>query len=190
MTTTTIGATTVAKASWLRITMVGLALGILGVLMMGLAMLFGQETDEGPFQHTADYILTASALPQGVGLLLLTLGFHRLEGGLDGRLGRIGVWVYALCMIELVVQCMASVVVGEELIWGPLYPVCALGLMIGLVLLAAGSWNVGLLPKWMLAVWPPLGLIGSFGGLGPVPLVFVAFLGVLACVLPGRLNAR
>jgi hypothetical protein len=80
------------------------------------------------------------------------------------------------------------VVVGAELIWGPLYPVCAFGLMIGLALLAAGSWRVGLVPRWMLAVWPPLGLVGSFLGVGPIPLVFVAFLVVLAVLLRARVE--
>jgi hypothetical protein len=60
--------------------------------------------------------------------------------------------------------------------------------MIGLALLAAGSWKVGLLPKWMLGVWPPLGLIGSFFGIGTIALVFMAFLALLAMVLPQRLR--
>jgi hypothetical protein len=171
-------------AFWLRLTQVGIALAIVGLLMMGLAMLFGTFHDDD--FHAVDYVLTSAALPQGVGLLIATLGFHRLQRGRDGRLGTAGVWVYGVCMVELVIQCMASVVVGSELIWGPLYPLCAFGLMLGLVLLAAGSWRVGLLPKWMLGVWPPLGLIGSFLGVGPIPLVFVAFLAVLAVVLPRR----
>lgn len=89
-------------------------------------------------------------------------------------------------MTELVIQCMASVAAGAELRWGPAYPVCAFGLMLGLALLAVGSWRVGLLPKWMLAVWPPLGLVGSFLGVGPIPLVFVAFLFILGIILPRR----
>ena len=67
-------------------------------------------------------VLTAAALPQGVGLLMVTLGFHRLQQGGDGRLGTVGVWIYAVCMTELIIECMASVAAGAELIWGPLYP--------------------------------------------------------------------
>jgi hypothetical protein len=81
---------------------------------------------------------------------------------------------------------MASVVAGSELRWGPAYPVCAFGLMVGLALLAAGSWRVGLLPRWMLGLWPPLGLVGSFLGVGPIPLVFVVFLVILGVVLYRR----
>jgi hypothetical protein len=190
MTATTVRAETQTAGPWLRLTLVGIGLGIVGLLMMGLSMLLASPTEEGPFKNASDYVLTAAALPQGVGLFLTTLGFHRLQRGRDGRLGRAGVWVYGLCMTELVIQCMASVAAGAELIWGPLYPICAFGLTIGLALLAAGSWKVGLLPKWMLGVWPPLGLVGSFLGVGPIPLLFVAFLLTLAVMLPRRLHDR
>jgi hypothetical protein len=189
MTTTTLPAETRTDTFWLRVTHVGVALAVVGLLMMGLTMLLAPSTYGGGYHyhHLSEYVLTSAALPQGIGLVLVTLGFHRLQRGRDGRLGTIGVWIYVLCMTELVIQCMASVAVGTELIWGPLYPVCAFGLMIGLALLAAGSWRVGLLPTWMLAAWPPLGLVGSFLGIGPIPLVFVAFLVTLALVLPRRM---
>ena len=174
---------------WLRLTLVGIALAIVGLLMMGLTMLLATSTHESDF-HATDYVLTGAALPHGLGLFLATFGFHRLEHGRDGRLGTAGIWVYGLCMTELVIQCMASVAAGSELVWGPIYPVCAFGLMVGLALLAAGSWRVGLLPTWMLGVWPPLGLVGSFLGVGPIPLFFVAFLVVLGIVLPRRLRNR
>ena len=179
---------------WLRLTLIGIGLAIVGLLMMGLSMLTKQtasapgSSSGGDFRGVYDYVLTAAALPQGVGLLLVALGFHRLQHGRDGTFGTIGIWVYGVGMTELVIQCMASVSAGSELVWGPIYPLCAFGLMVGLALLAAGSWRVGLLPKWMLGVWPPLGLVGSFFGIGPLPLVFVAFLALLAVVLPQRLR--
>ncbi|MGI8456837.1 MAG: hypothetical protein ACR2LI_01815 [Propionibacteriaceae bacterium] len=190
MTATTLRPEVRTDASWLRITLVGIALAIIGLLMMGLTMLLAPTTSAGDFQHASDYVLTAAALPQGVGLLLVTLGFHRLQHGRDGRLGTVGVWIYGVCMTELIIQCMASVAAGSELVWGPVYPLCALGLMVGLALLATGSWRVGLLPKWMLGAWPPLGLVGSFLGIGPIPLVFVVFLVVLAFALPRRLRSQ
>jgi hypothetical protein len=173
------------EPSWLRLTLVGIGLAIVGLLMMGLMMLFG--TSHGDDFHASDYVLTGAALPQGVGLFLATLGFHGLQRGRDGKLGTAGVWLYGLCMTELIIECTASVAAGSELIWGPLYPLCAFGLMAGLALLAAGSWRVGLLPKWMLGVWPPLGLVGSFLGIGPIPLLFVAFLAAVGVMLPQRL---
>lgn len=189
MTTTTLRAEPRTDILWLRLTMIGVGLAIVGLLMMDLTMLFAPTSNGGDFQSAWDYVLTIAALPQGVGLFLVVLGFHRLQRGRDGRLGTAGVWVYGVCMTELIIQCMASVAASSELIWGPLYPLCAFGLMVGLALLAAGSWNVGLLPRWMLGVWPPLGIVGSFLGIGPIPLVFVAFLVVLALVLPRRLRA-
>ena len=189
MTTTAADTGTITGASWLRITLAGIVLAIVGLLMMGLAMLFGQHTENGPYEYPADYLITAAALPHGVGLFLTVLGYHRLQRGRDGMLGRIGVWLYGICMAELVIQCMASLVAGEELIWGPAYPVAAVGLMVGLVLIAASSWNVGLLPTWMLAIWPPLGLLGSFLGIGPIPLLFAIFLGAIAYLLPRRARA-
>lgn len=189
MTATTVQPAARTDTSWLRITLLGIAFAILGLLMMGVSMLLSPAAPEGAaFRGVADYVLTVAALPQGVGLLVTTLGVHRLQRGSDGRLGAAGVWLYGVCMAELVVQCMASVVAGAELIWGPLYPLCSFGLMIGLALLAAGSWRVGLVPRWMLAVWPPLGLLGSFLAVGPIPLVFVAFVVALAVVLRQRIE--
>ena len=186
-TTTTLRPELRSDTLWLRLTLTGIGLAIVGLLMMGVAMLTSAATHESDFR-LGDYVLTVAALPQGLGLFLATYGFHRLQHGRDGKLGTAGIWVYGLCMTELVIQCMASVVVGSELIWGPVYPLCAFGLMVGLALLAAGSWNVGLLPKWLLAAWPPLGLVGSFLGIGPIPLFFVAFLVMVAILLPGRVR--
>jgi hypothetical protein len=185
--TTTLQPETRTDAAWLRLTLAGIGLAVVGLLMMGLTMLMTPPLAEGgSFRHAYDYVLTVAALPHGVGMFLTVLGFHRLQHGRDGRLGTAGVWLYGLCVTELVAQCAASVAAGSELIWGPLYPICAFGLMIALGLLAAGSWNVGLLPRWMLGFWPPLGLVGSFLGVGPIPLVFTAFLVLMAALLPRR----
>jgi hypothetical protein len=193
MTTTTVQPVR-TDASWLRLTQVGVGAAVIGILVLGATMVSGQVADSpgdggGDFRGAADYVATAMALPIGLGLLLAIVGVHRLQHGRDGRLGTIGVWVYGVCTLELVVQCMASLPVGAELIWGPAYPLCALGQMVGLALLAAGSWRVGLLPTWMLGVWPPLGLVGSFLGIGPLPLVFVVFLVALIVVLTRRVGA-
>ena len=196
MTTTTDHPAPRTDTSWLRPTQISLVIAAVSVVAMGISMLTGQAANapgsggSGAFHGVGDYVLTASALPQGVSLFFAVLGFHRLQHGHDGRLGIIGVWIYGLCMIELVIQCMASVAAGSELIWGPIYPLCALGLMVGLTLLAAGSWSVGRAPRWMLAVWPPLGLFGSFFGVGPIPLLFAMFLAALAVVLDRRVEGR
>lgn len=193
MTTTTTVQPLRTDASWLRLTQAGIVAAVIGILVLGVTMLSGQVADSpggdsGDFHGAADYVATAMALPIGLGLLLAVVGVHRLQHGRDGRLGTAGVWVYGVCTLELVVQCMVSLPVGAELIWGPAYPLCTLGLMVGLALLAAGSWRVGLLPKWMLGVWPPLTVVGSFLGIGPLPLVFVVFLLALGVVLTRRVG--
>jgi hypothetical protein len=154
----------------------GIGFAIVGLVILWAAMTFSTTVDEGEFRNAGDYWLTAAALPLGVGLILHNLAVHHLQGGRDGRLGSAGTWIYVLCSAELVVQCMASVAVGAELRWGPTYVVSTVGTFIGLTLVAAGSWRAGLLPKGMLAIWPPLGLLGSWFGVGPIPLLLGVFL--------------
>ena len=191
MTTLTAPTPTETEAAWLRRTHLGIALAVVGLVAMGVGMILTRHDSQPEgysFHGLRDYVLTAAALPQGVGLVLATLGVHRLQHGADGRLGTLGLWIYGLCMTELVIQCMVGVFAGSETVWGPAYPVCAFGLMLGLVLLAAGSWSVGLVPRWMLALWPPLGLVGSFLGVGPIPFVFAAFLVLLGVLLQRRVG--
>ena len=116
------------------------------------------------------------AAPVGIGLILHAFGVHHLQHGRDGRLGTIGVWIFALCSSAIIIQCMASLPAGAELRWGPSYPLCAVGSFIGLALLAAASWKVGLLPRWMLGIWPPLMLFGSWAGQNLIPIALAAFL--------------
>lgn len=174
-------------ASALRLTRIGIVLAVIGILTMAVSMLSAAQ-DSGPFRTAADYVVTAAALPHGIGLFLALLGIHRLQAGRDGRLGIAGLWVYGVCMAELLVQCVASLFARAELIWGPLYPLCSVGLAIGLALFVAGSWRVGAVPRWMLVLWPLLGLFGSFLGVNPVPFVFVAFLVTLAIIVPARVR--
>jgi hypothetical protein len=171
--------------AWVRLMSLGVALASLGLVVLAVVMTFFTTTPEGDFRYTADYWLTAPALPIGIGLVLHAFGIHSLQHGRDGRLGAIGVWMFAVCSAEIVVQCMVSLAVGAEVRWGPSYPLCALGAFVGLSLLAAGSWRVGLLPRWMLGVWPPLMLLGSWAGQSLVPLVLAGFM-ITSTVLIGR----
>ena len=144
----------------------------------------------GAFTSTSDYLGTGNALPLAIGLISTVIAFHRVHSGADGRRGAIGTWIYALCSLEIVVQCLASLPAGRELIWGPLYPLCTIGSSIGLAFLAAGAWRSGLAPKWMLAIWPPLGVVGSWLGIGPVPVLYAAFLVTLVAVVCRRATTQ
>lgn len=172
-----------------RLVRIGIGLALVGLVALWIASTFLGTVDGGEFRYAGDYWLTGAALPLGAGLVLHAVGVHRLQRGRDGRLGLVGTWLYSLCCAELVVQCLASVVVGAELRWGPTYVVSSLGTFVGLALLTAGSWRVGLLPRWMLGVWPPLALLGSWAGTGPVPLLLGVFLVATGVVVHRRVVA-
>lgn len=163
-------------ATWLRMTSIGTGIAGVGLVVLALSQTFWTTVSGGDFEHAADYWMTAAALPVGVGLMMHVFGVHHLQHGRDGRLGTVGAWSFAFCSTAIVIQCMASLPAGAELRWGPMYPLCALGSFLGLALLSAGSWRTGLLPRWMLGVWPPLMLLGSWGAQNLIPLALAAFL--------------
>src|SRR6185312_7042681 len=118
------------------------------------------------------------------------VALHRLQHGSDGRLGTIGVWVNTLALAELFVQLAASVAVGAELRWGPMYILSSALTFVGTALLAAGSWRSGLAPRWMIGVWPVLWVLGSFAGVGPVPGLLAVFLVVLGVTVTRSVRSR
>jgi hypothetical protein len=185
MTTTALRPAVRSEANWLRLIWIGVGVAGVGLVVLASTMTFWTTSSEGDFKYAADYWLTAPALPIGVGLVVHAFGIHHLQHGHDGRLGTVGVWIFTVCSSVVVVMCMGSLVAGAELRWGPTYPLCALGSFVGLALVAAGSWRVGLLPRWMLGVWPPLMLLGSWAGQSLVPLAFAGFL-VATGVVIGR----
>jgi hypothetical protein len=192
--TTTTAATAPARAisdrTWLRLVQASIAVGIVGLVVFGYVGLAFTTISEGDFRYTADYWYTGCGLPIAVAGIGIALGVHRLQHGRDGRLGRIGVWVNTLALAELFVQLGCSVAVGAELRWGPSYVLATLLTFVGVALLAAGSWKGGLLPRWMLGIWPLVWILGSFAGTGPVPFVLAAFLVLLGVVLTRRVAAH
>lgn len=178
-------------ATWLRLVQLCVAtvfvpLGIFAVV----GTFFTTISGGGDFRYTADYWYTAVGLPITLAGIGIALGVHRLQHGADGRLGTVGVWVNTLALVELFIQLLASVVEGSEVRWGPSYPVCALLSFVGVALLAAASWRTGLLPKWMLGVWPLVWILGSLAAVGPTPLVLAAFLVAFGVTLTRRVRRR
>jgi hypothetical protein len=181
---------TPGDASWLRLLRGSIALGVVSVVVLGYTILFTTTVDQGDFHYAADYWLTASGLPLAVAGIGIALAVHRLQHGADGRLGSTGVWINTLALAELFVQLAASVAVGAELRWGPMYILGTALTFVGTALLAAGSWRSGLAPRWMLGVWPVLWVLGSFAGTGPVPGVLAVFLVVLGVVVTRTVRSR
>lgn len=176
MTAITLQRGTRSQTSWLRLMSVGSYLASVGLAVLALTQTFWTTSSGGDFKYAADYWMTAPALPIGLGIVLHAFAIHRLQRGHDGRLGGIGVWLFAMSSAVIVVLCMVSLALGAEVRVGPAYPVCALLSFVGLGLLTAGSWRAGLLPRWMLGAWPPLMLLGSWAGQSLIPLIFAGFL--------------
>jgi hypothetical protein len=177
-------------ASRLRLLQASIALAVGSVLVLGYTILFTTTVDQGDFHYAADYWLTATGLPLAIAGIGIALAIHRLQHGADGRLGATGVWINTLALAELFVQLAASVAVGAELRWGPMYVLSTFLTFLGTALLAAGSWRSGLAPRWMLGVWPVLWVLGSFAGTGPVPGVLAVFLVFFGVVVTRSVRSR
>lgn len=195
MTTTTSTSTSprllpTTDATWLRLFGASILLGAASVLVLGYTILFTTTVDEGDFRYAADYWLTATGLPLAVAGIGIALAIHRLQHGADGRLGTVGVWLNTLALVELFVQLAASVAVGSELRWGPMYILSTFLTFLGTALLAAGSWRSALVPRWMLGVWPVVWVLGSFAGTGPVPGVLAVFLLLLGATVTRSVRSR
>jgi hypothetical protein len=189
-TTTTRATRAAADAGWLRLVQVSIVVLIVALVVLAVAGTFFTTISEGDFKYTADYWYTATGLPITLAGIGIALGVHKLQHGADGRLGTIGVWLNTIALVELFAQLSASVLQSAEVRWGPLYPVCTLISFVGVALLAAGSWRTGLLPKWMLGVWPFAWIIGSLAAKGLTPILLVAFLVLLAITLDRRVAER
>jgi hypothetical protein len=176
--------------AWLRLAQASIALAVPALLVFAYVGTFETTISEGDFRYTADYWFTGVGVPIGLAGIGLGWAVHRLQHGDDGRLGRIGTWLNTIALAELVVQLGASVVAGAELRWGPSYVLFTAVTFVGVALLAAGSWRAGLLPRWMLGLWPVVWILGSFAAPGPMPVVLVAFFVAMGVTLTRRVTAR
>jgi hypothetical protein len=188
--TTTVPARAATDATWLRLVQVCAALVVVPLVVFAVVGTFFTTISEGDFRYTADYWYTGVGLPITLIGIAIALGVHKLQHGADGRLGTIGVWVNTVALIELFVQLLVSVLEGTEVRWGPSYPVCTLLSFVGVALLAAGSWRTGILPRWVLGVWPLVWVLGCLAAIGPTPLLLAVFLPVLGVALTRRVHGR
>lgn len=192
MTTSTLNAPArvPTDTTWLRLVQVSLAACLVPLVIFAVAGTYYTTISEGDFKYAADYWYTATGLPFALVGIAHTLGVHKLQHGADGRLGTIGVWINTIAMTELFAQLLTSVVTGSEVRWGPSYPIFSALSFVGVALLAAGSWRVGLLPRWLLGLWPLLWMLGTFAGYGLMPLVLGAFFVVFGVTLTRRVDRR
>jgi hypothetical protein len=167
---------------------VGVTVGVAAALVEALALVFSSTTPgTGPYQYAGDYWLTASALPHALAAVLVMVGVRRLQGARDGRLGLVGMAVNVVALLALTVVIVARLLVGHEVQGGPTYVLGTLFTFVGTAVFAAGSWRAGLLPRWLLAVWPFAWVIGSFAAVSASPVLLVAwYVALLVALRPGR----
>jgi len=188
--TNTVATRTQTDATSLRLLHGSIALGVACSVLMFVVLTFFRTIREGDFEYAADYWLTANGLPFALAGIGVTLAVHRLNHGADGRLGTVGTWINTIALSELFAQCAVSVITATEVRWGPSYPIFTALSFIGVGLVAAGSWRAGLLPRWLLGVWPLAWVLGSFAAFGPMPLVLVLVLIALGVTLTPQVTIR
>ena len=177
---------TAVRTPWIDVTRTALAVGIVTTVTFALVTVSWKTIDHGAFKYAADYWYTALGLPLAAVGLLHAMGVYRLQEGLTGRRGKVGMWINSVCCLVLFADILASLVTSSEVRWGPAYPLSALGTVIGLGLLAAGSWRVGVFPRWLLGVWPVVWIAGSFFAVGATPLLLAAYYVAFWVVLTRR----
>lgn len=170
----------------LRWAQLALAVGAASSVVEASTLVFTKAGGSGNFKYTADYWLTAAGVAQALASLVLVLAVGRLQHGRDGRFGRYGLVINSIACLLLAAQMSDGLATASEVQWGPIYPLATLAAFVGLSLLAAGSWRVGLLPRWTLALWPIIWVIGSMAAQGPTPLLLLGFYVTIAVFLSRR----
>lgn len=174
----------------LRWAQFALALGAACGVSLAALLLFTTMTSEGKFKYDADYWVTGNGIPFAVAQCILPIAIHLLQRRRAGRLGTAGLVVNSVALAVLTAQMATGLVAGKEVHWGPSYPLAAAATFVGLGLFVAGSWRIGLLPRWALAVWPLITVVGSWAGHGPTPLLLAVFYAAVAGLIIRRANRR
>ncbi len=193
---TTLAAPTVRARSLegglaLRFALGALVLGAASAVALAAMVLFVTTTDDGAFQHTGDYFLTANGILCILPLLVLLPALRALQQGRDGRLGQAGIVLAYLGGIALLVVFVHGLAASTETSLGPTYVLASLATILGVILFAAGCWRIGLLPRWLLALWVFAWLVGSMLPiLAPGGFLLAAVYLAMAALLPRRLATQ
>jgi uncharacterized membrane protein len=156
------------------------------IAFAAIAVLATTTSGGGRFQHRADYWFTACGVPIAIAEIVLVIALWTLQDGRAGRLALTGMVLVVTALVVLVVGLTASVVLGVEERWGPTYVVATLVTFVGHGLFVAGSWRTGLLPRWLLGIWPVVWVIGSLAAQGATPLLLAALYAAMAVLLTRR----
>lgn len=141
-------------------------LGIAASLLLTIVWFVSPLTEyPEPFDHAGDYLFTGNGIPFGLAPLALLWSLRGLHPEPHGRKVTIGVALAAVSLMVIMGMCTGSVIAGEELRWGPAYPLATLGSIVGVVLCCAEWTRARLLPPWTLWFWAFGWTVG--GMLGP-----------------------
>lgn len=167
-----------------QISLYVLAAGAVGLAAM---ILVPTSADDGPFHHAGDYVLTALGFPMLLPLLALLPALRTLQNRRDGRLGVAGIAATSAGVVVLVGMFGYGLIAATGSSLGPTYVLASAATDIGLILFAAGSWRAGLLPRWLLVVWPVVWIVGGLLPiLPPAVLLLAGSYVVMAVLLPRR----
>lgn len=157
--------------------------------LAGILFFVTTSSGDGRFRHAGDYALTANGIPYLAALLALLPALRTLQRGRDGRLGRAGIALASLGSAVLLAIFVYGLAAGTESSFGPGYVLASLATILGVGLFAAGSWRVGLLPRWLLVLWVVAWTVGSMLPImRPGPLLLAAVYLAMAALLPRRLD--
>ncbi len=121
-----------------------------------------------------------------VGLVFMSValtGIQSTQEGRTGLLARLGLWLTGVSFAALIVQSVAGIVIGQEYVLGPLYPIGALLSRLGLILWAIATYRADVLPRWLGPVLALAWVVAP--PLGPIPTVFaLPIVWTVAAIVP------
>jgi hypothetical protein len=135
----------------------------------------------------ADYAFTALLIPFVLAMLAVIRMLHRMQDGMDGRLGKAGYIAASVALAAFIPCAIDSLATGNAQALGPVYIVAILGSLAGLILFAIGSFRARVFPRWAGPLLPLAWLLG-----GPVAtaafrgatLILAAAFIVIALTMP------
>lgn len=145
---------------------------ITAVAFSAVTLVASVTPDGRPFTHAGDYWYTGiGMLPAMAAPLVLVLALHSYQSGEDGRLGRVGAILLAAGLAVFVAMGCYGLLIGRATSLGPTYLLATLATFVGIVLVAIGSWRVGVLPRWLLLYWVLAWIVGGPFAQGISPLL-------------------
>jgi hypothetical protein len=191
MATQTVPVISARQAPAARLAFAGLTLGILSCALLTYILMFVRTSNGPTYTTTGDYWLTASGIPFVVALLAATAGIHNLHGGRDGRPGRAGVILTSAAVTGFLVAFTAGLITRQTQALGPIYPICVVASLAGLVIFAIGMIRARLLPWWtgpaLVAGWLVGGPLDAFAA---APLLLAAVYATIAILLRKAVTSR